>query len=109
MTKHLLERLGYEVTTAISSLEALEIFRAQPDKFDLVITDQTMPHMDGMQLSQEFRHIRPNIPIILCTGFSERVSQETVEAAEIDGPLMKPINLRVLGETAKKVLDKEGD
>jgi PAS domain S-box-containing protein len=106
MNRNLLEGLGYEVTTANGSLEALGIFQAQPDKFDLVITDQTMPHMDGLQLSWEFRQIRPNIPIIICTGFNEKVSQETVEAAGIDALLMKPVNLRNLGETVKKVTAK---
>jgi PAS domain S-box-containing protein len=107
LSKRMLESLGYEVTTAKSSLEALEIFQAQSDEFDLVITDQTMPHMAGLQLSREFRHIRPDIPIILCTGFSEKVSQETVDAAGINGLLMKPVNLRDLGKTVREVLDKE--
>lgn len=108
LSKRMLQSLGYEVTTAKSSLEALEIFQAQSDELDLVITDQTMPHMDGLQLSREIRQIRPDIPIILCTGFSEKVSSETLEAAGIDGLLMKPINLRTIGEKVKLVLDKKG-
>jgi PAS domain S-box-containing protein len=107
LIQRMLDSLGYEVTTAISALEALKIFRAQTDKFDLVITDQTMPHMDGLQLSREFRHIRPDIPIILCTGFSERVSKETVRATGINALLMKPIDFRNLGETISEVLNKE--
>ena len=107
LNKRMLESLGYEVTTATSTLEAIEIFQAQPDKFALVITDQTMPRMDGMQLSLEFRHIQPDIPIILCTGFSEKVSKETVRAAGINALLLKPINLHELGEMVSKVLNKE--
>jgi PAS domain S-box-containing protein len=107
MVKGMLESLGYEVTTANGSLEALRIFQAQPDNFDLVITDQTMPHMDGLQLSREVRQVRPDIPIVLCTGFSQKASQETVAAAGIDGLLMKPINLQDLGLTVRKVLDKK--
>jgi PAS domain S-box-containing protein len=107
MNKRLLVGLGYVVTPVTSSLEALEIFRAQPGTFDLVLTDQTMPQMDGLKLSREVRHLRPDIPIIICTGFSDRVSKEIVEAAGIDGLLMKPIDLRKLGETVQKVLNKE--
>jgi two-component system, cell cycle sensor histidine kinase and response regulator CckA len=107
VSKRMLESLGYEVTTANSSLEALEIFQAQPDKFALVITDQTMPRMDSLQLSREFRHIRPDIPMILSTGFSELVFKETVRAAGINALLMKPINLRDLGKMVSKMLHKE--
>jgi CheY-like chemotaxis protein len=106
MSKSMLENLGYEVTTANDSLKAMEIFQAQPDTFDLVITDQTMPHIDGLQIARKIRQMQPNIPIILCTGFSEKVSQETVRAAGINVLLMKPFNLHDLGQTVKKVLDK---
>jgi PAS domain S-box-containing protein len=104
MSKSMLASLGYEVTTAPGSLEALEIFRAQPDTFALVLTDQTMPHMDGLQLARELRHIRPDIPIILCTGFSEKVSPEAVAAARIDALLLKPVDFHNLGETIRKIL-----
>jgi two-component system, cell cycle sensor histidine kinase and response regulator CckA len=65
-----------------------------------------MPHLDGLQLIREFRQIRPDIPIILCTGFSEKISPETLEAAALDALLPKPINLRYLGETVQKALAK---
>jgi PAS domain S-box-containing protein len=105
--KEMLESLGYDAVSLNSSIEALKIFQAQPEKFDLVITDQTMPHMTGMQLSQELRRIRLDIPIILCTGYSETASEEKVKAAGIDELLMKPINLRNLAETIKKVIDNQ--
>jgi len=72
----MLERLGYKVTTRTSSTEALEAFRAQPEKFDLVITDRTMPNMTGEMLVKELMHIWPDIPVILCTGYSEIPSEE---------------------------------
>lgn len=109
LIKEMLESLGYEVTTANSSLEALKLFQAQPNKFHLVFTDQTMPYMTGMQLGREFRQIRSDIPIVLCTGFSDKVSEKTVKAAGINALLMKPINLRNLAETVRKVLDNKNE
>ena len=105
MTKEMLKKLGYKVVAQTNGLEALKLFQAQPDKFDLVITDQTMPHMTGIQLAQELRHLRPDIPIILCTGYSEKVSAENIKATEINELLMKPIFMSKLAETIRKVLD----
>lgn len=107
LIKDMLESLGYEVVAINSSLEALKMFQTQPKKFDLVITDQTMPHMTGMQLSQELRYMRPDIPVILCTGYSETVSQEKATAFGINALLMKPIVFRSLAETVQKILVKE--
>jgi len=107
LTREMLKKLGYEVVAQTSSLEALKFFQAQPEKFDLVITDQTMPHMTGMQLAQECRHLRPDIPIILCTGFSEKVSLANVKAAGINDLLMKPFVMRNLAATIRKVLEKK--
>ena len=70
----ILERLGYKVTPETNSLRALEIFRFGPGEFDLVITDYTMPKLTGIDLFKEIRQIRPDIPIILCTGFSEKAT-----------------------------------
>jgi signal transduction histidine kinase len=105
MARQMLKKLGYEVVAQTSSLEALKIFQGQPEKFDLVISDQTMPDMTGMELAQELRRLRPDIPIILCTGYSENVSLEKIKAAGINGLLMKPIFLSKLAETIRKVLD----
>ncbi|CAB1073561.1 multi-sensor hybrid histidine kinase [Olavius algarvensis Delta 1 endosymbiont] len=80
----ILDRLGYVVTTRTSSLEALELFRAQPDKFDLVITDMTMPNMTGDEFAAKIMTIRADIPVILCTGYSERISIEPAHKLKID-------------------------
>src|SRR5262249_14632886 len=86
----ILRRLGYEVVACTSSTEALEVFRVAPQRFDLVITDQTMPHMTGERLAQALRHLRPDIPIILCTGFSHAMHAERAPELRIDAFLMKP-------------------
>jgi signal transduction histidine kinase len=105
MAKKMLIKLGYEVVAATSSLEAIKIFQSQPEKFDLVITDQTMPEMTGIQLSQKIRQLRPDIPIIICTGYSEKVSEEKIKAAGINDLLMKPFGMHNLAVTIRKVLD----
>ncbi len=101
-----LERLGYQVTVCTSSIEALEVFRESMDKFNLVITDLTMPIMTGDKLAGELMNIRPDIPIILCTGFSERMTRKRAEALGIKGFLMKPIVKNDLTKTVREVLDK---
>jgi two-component system cell cycle sensor histidine kinase/response regulator CckA len=102
--QHLLERLGYTVITTTDSLEALEIFRAQPDAFNLVITDQSMPRLMGIQLAEKLMHIRPDIPIILCTGFSEVVDGKEAKAMGIQEFMMKPFSARQLAETIRRIL-----
>jgi len=105
MEKQMLEQLGYHVTGRISSVDVLEMFRADPDKFDLVITDMTMPNMTGEQLADELIKIRSDIPVILCTGFSEMMSEEKAKAMGIKGFLMKPVVMKDLSSTIRKVLD----
>jgi PAS domain S-box-containing protein len=104
--KQLLESLGYKVTTRTSSTEALELFRSRPERFDIVITDQTMPNMTGVELAKELMAERFDIPVILCTGFSTRITQKSVYEMGIRGFLMKPFLLRDLAETIRKVLDE---
>ena len=104
----ILEQLGYEVVTKKSSVQALELFRAEPDRFDLVVTDMTMPHMTGDKLAQALMKIRPQIPIILCTGHSRRVSEEKAQEIGIKALVMKPLVMRNLAETVRKVLDAGG-
>lgn len=108
MGARLLERLGYQVTARTSSLEALELFRAHPDRFDLVITDQTMPNMTGLGLAVELLRIKPDIPVILCTGFSTSVSPERIEKIGIKGLVMKPILVAELSKAIRKALDHRG-
>jgi len=107
MEKQALERLGYQVTSRTSSLEALEAFRAAPGKFDMVITDMAMPNMPGNKLSAELIKIRPDIPILLCTGFSEIMSEEKAVSLGIKGFLLKPIIIKDLSHKIREVLDKK--
>ncbi len=106
MGKQMLTNLGYDVTTRTSSLEALEAFRADPTRFDLVITDQTMPQMTGVSLTHELLSIRPDIPVILITGFSETVTAQNYRKMGFAGYLMKPLIMRELASTLRQVLDE---
>jgi signal transduction histidine kinase/ActR/RegA family two-component response regulator len=103
--KQMLEGLGYKVTTRTSSIEALELFEAKSSQFDLVITDMTMPQMTGDKLAHEVKKIRADVPIILCTGFSEKISGRR-DDLKIDGLLMKPVDKIKMAKTIRKVLDK---
>ncbi|OQX26948.1 MAG: hypothetical protein BWK80_07835 [Desulfobacteraceae bacterium IS3] len=106
INRKLLERLGYDITALTDSREALEIFRRDPGRFDLVITDMTMPQMDGAELVAEMLRIRPDIPIILCTGFSEFMSKEKSESIGIREFIIKPVRSREFAETIRRVLQK---
>jgi PAS domain S-box-containing protein len=105
MTRQILEQLGYRVVPRTSSREALEAFRAHPEKFDLVITDQTMPQLTGVDLAQEILALRPGIPIILCTGFSEMISPEKAKAMGVREFVLKPIITREIAVTIRKALE----
>jgi CheY-like chemotaxis protein len=107
MGKQMLESLGYEVTTRSDGMEALELFRSQPDRFDFVITDMTMPKLTGENLAIELMRIRPDIPVILCTGFSAKISEETAKALGIRAFLMKPFLKRDVAKTIRRVLDSQ--
>ena len=106
MEKKMLEKLGYRVTACTGSREALECFRENPDRFDLFITDMTMPEMTGDRLAAELMALKPEIPGIICTGFSERMSPEKAEDMGISGFLMKPLIMNDLAETVRRVLDR---
>jgi PAS domain S-box-containing protein len=101
-----LEKLGYRVIGKTDPLQALELFRAQPDAFDLVITDQTMPHMVGYDLAKELFRIRPDVPVILCTGFSEAVHEAQARAAGICEFVMKPFSAGEIAERIRRALGK---
>jgi PAS domain S-box-containing protein len=103
----LLERLGYEVTALTDSAEAFAIFSSDPSRFDLVITDQTMPHMTGLRLARELLKIRPSIPIILCTGHSDAVTPHTLKEAGVREFMMKPLAKRELSQAVRRVLEAE--
>jgi CheY-like chemotaxis protein len=98
--------LGYDVAVYTSSVKVLEAFRRAPLRFDLVITDQTMPHLTGERLVWEMRHIRPDIPIILCTGYSHSMSAEKAQALGVDAFLMKPLVMRDLAQAIRQVLTR---
>ena len=100
-----LERLGYTVDAMTSPIEALELFRSQPDQFDLVITDLTMPKMTGDKLVKEILNIRPDIPVILCTGFSEKIDEKKANAIGASDYIEKPLDKRDFAFNIRKVLD----
>jgi len=100
-----LERLGYQVEARTNPIDALELFRADPDQFDLVITDMTMPHITGDKLIKEILIIRPDIPTILCTGFSERIDEEKAKETGIRGYIEKPFDRGTLSRMVRNVLD----
>jgi nitrogen-specific signal transduction histidine kinase len=102
----MLKRLGYRVTTRTSSLDALVAFQNQPDAFDLVITDQTMAGMTGVDLARRILQIRPDMPIILCTGYSSQISEDKAKAAGIKGFAYKPLAKKDIGDLIRKVLDR---
>ena len=106
MGKHILERLGYSVTVRQSSLEALSTFLNSPDEFDLIITDQTMPGMTGMDLARRMLQIRPDIPIILCTGYSNLVDEDSAKALGIKEFALKPLTTATIAKLVKKVLKR---
>ena len=103
--KQRLERLGYLVETRSDSLEALAVVRKDPQHFDLVITDMTMPKMTGDKLAAALLRIRSNLPIILCTGFSQKINKERAQKIGIKAFLMKPLELQNLASTVRRVLD----
>jgi PAS domain S-box-containing protein len=105
LVKQQLERLGYHVTPFIASPDALEAFKTDPEAFDLVISDMSMPHMTGDQLAKELIDIRADIPVIMCTGFSERINRKKAAAIGIKGFLMKPVVNSKIAEMVRNVLD----
>ncbi len=100
-----LERLGYKVTSFTSSMKALEKFQSSPQDFDIVITDQTMPALPGDLFAIELLNIRPDIPIILCTGFSERIDEEQAKEIGITEYLHKPFSRRELSQAIRNIFD----
>ena len=105
MVRQILEQLGYEVVTANGSDEALELFNKEPDRFDLVITDMTMPKMTGIELAKELLNTRPHTPIILCSGSIDQALKGKATAVGIREFMAKPISVRSTAQTVRKVLD----
>jgi len=106
LEKRILERCGYKVTTAISSLEALELFQENPHDYDLVISDQAMPKLDGAGLVKEMMRIQPKVRVILVTGYSSAISAVQAKNMGIAEYVIKPIAPHEFSKTVRQVLDK---
>ena len=106
LEKLMLESMGYDVTSYISGADALETFKASPFSYDLVVTDMSMPNIPGDELAREIKSIRTDVPVIICTGFSERIHQDNYEQMGIDALLMKPIATSELAKVVRIVLNE---
>lgn len=106
-TRQMLERLGYEVDWRSNGIEALDVFkrRSEEKPFDLVIIDPTMPQLTGVDLARELLQLRPDLPILLCTGFSEKINADRASSLGIRGVLMKPVEMKELAGLIRKILD----
>ncbi len=91
----------------MNPVKALDLFLSQPDTFDLVITDMTMPQMTRVKLFEKLREIRSDIPIIICTGHSSLVNAESAKQLGVDDYVMKPVSRAMIAKAIRKVLDKE--
>jgi len=105
MDRQTLERLGYSVTIETSGLRAIEIFKQKPDSFDLVITDMTMPDITGDRLAQTLKDIKPDIQVILCTGFNKKIAQKKAGELGVEALILKPTSRDDLARTVRRVLD----
>lgn len=103
----MLQRLGCTVVGHTNGLEAPETFRAAPESFDLIITDQTMPHSTGERVARELLRIRLDIPVVLCTGFGHTMMEEKAKAMGIHAFLMEPLARRHLARTIRRVLNPQ--
>ena len=102
----LLESLGYKVTSQTDGVKALDVFRSSPGEFDLVITDYTMPNLNGLDLAREVLRIQPDMPIMLCTGFSEKITPKGMKELGL-GLLLKPYGIRQISEAVRKIFDDQ--
>ncbi len=104
MLKKMLERLGYSITIFTDSLEAVSSFRRKPDAFDLVLTDMTMPKMTGAELTREVLSLRPKLPVIMITGFSEIIDKDKAQRMGVKEFILKPVKKEKLSQVVKRVL-----
>ena len=107
--KHMLEILGYNVASFTSSVKAIQIFEENPHQFDMVITDMAMPKISGAELSGRIIKIRPDIPILMCTGFSEKMSEEKAFAIGIKGLLIKPVEIIELAQKINEISNTDNN
>jgi nitrogen-specific signal transduction histidine kinase/CheY-like chemotaxis protein len=106
LAQNMLERLGYQVHTTTNSIEALALFHRDPVQFAAVVTDQTMPGRTGLELATELQRIRPGLPVVLTTGFSEAVTPERIAAACVSEVVMKPFTTETIGRAVRLALDR---
>ncbi len=102
--REMLHKLGYQITTAANGAQALEYFQKSPNQFDLVVTDMAMPRLTGLQLAEECKKIKPGIPVILCTGFSDQVDVENFETLGIEAFAMKPLRMQEIAKIIRRIL-----
>jgi CheY-like chemotaxis protein len=107
MMNSMIEKLGYQVVSKNSGIEALDTFRNHPRQFDLVITDQTMPELTGLELVEQLIRIRPDIPIILCTGYTEMIAEDSAALLGIGAYVMKPVRMSDIAVKIRKLLDQD--
>ena len=107
MGEKIIQKLGYNVISHTKSTDALELFRDLPNQFDLVLTDYRMPEMDGAELSREILKITPDIPIIMCSGFSSDFSEEDARALGINWFIRKPLMKKDFAKLIKEALNLE--
>ena len=104
-----LEKLGYEVVAETDPIKAVDLFKADKDRFDLVITDKTMPKMTGFDLARELKSVRPEVPVILCSGFQEKTDEAELSAAGISHFISKPIDIGIMAKTIRATLEEDED
>ena len=107
VTSRMLEQLGYKVTALSSSINALDLFRTDPEQFDLVITDMIMPHMTGDKLASKIMKIRLGMPVIIYSGYGQNITEENAKEMGVRKFLMKPLNLQDMSEAISRVLEVE--
>ena len=107
MVQQMLERLGYQVISHTRSPEALKVFKANPNQFDLIISDMTMPQMTGLELANEIKRLRPDIPFIICTGFSEQINGDIYKELGIQSFLTKPVIKKEMAQAIRNALDRD--
>ncbi|NWH05227.1 hybrid sensor histidine kinase/response regulator [Desulfobacter latus] len=105
MEKKFLQRIGYDITACTSSGQALEILKANPDTFELVITNLTMPELTGNELARELKKINPEIPVIICTGFEENYKEKRMGSINVKEVLLKPVNMKELSRIISKTIN----
>ena len=106
MARDMLKSLGYHVTVAKHPTEAWNLFLEDPSRFDLVVTDQTMPHLVGTRLAEEAMKVHPGLPVVLCTGFSDCVSERTAAGLGLRELVMKPFSIREMAVAIRRALDR---